>query len=305
MGAVRTHEVAHILDNAERRDVELPVHCVGSPAVGERDLLRCRHDNGSGDRHRLAETQRDVARARGQVDDEIIDVDPANLAEKLLQGAVQHRPTPDNRCVVAREKAHRDDLQAVLLGRHDLLAVGRELGVYAEHDRHIRPIDVAVHHADAAAAFGERDCDVHRDRRLANAPLARANGDHVLHPGQQRSGAVGSRCRANLRAHLHVDRRHSRQLHHRSARLIAHLILHRTCRRRQLDCKRHATVVDAQILDETEADDVAVKIGIVDDPERIQHRSLLHCHILKNICFGASITRMVHSSRRTPRVPHD
>ena len=54
-------------------------------------------------------------------------------------------------------------------------------------------------------------------------------------------------------------------LHHGRARLIAHLILHRTRRRRQLDRERDAAAVDLQILDEAEADDVAVQIGIADD----------------------------------------
>ena len=45
-------------------------------------------------------------------------------------------------------------------------------------------------------------------------------------------------------------------------RLIAHLILHRARRRRQLDGERHAAAVDPQVLDELERDDVAVEIGV-------------------------------------------
>ena len=96
-------------------------------AVGQRHLLRRRDDDRSGDRNRLAQAQRDVAGARRHVDDEVVEIVPAHLAEELLDGAVQHRPAPDDRRVVRRHEPHRDHLEPVLLGRHDLLAVGREL----------------------------------------------------------------------------------------------------------------------------------------------------------------------------------
>ena len=73
------------------RDVELLVHRDRATAVGERHLLRRRDDNGAGDRHGLAEAQRDVAGAGRQVDDEVVEVVPPHFAEELLQRAVQHR----------------------------------------------------------------------------------------------------------------------------------------------------------------------------------------------------------------------
>ena len=88
---------------------------------------------------------------------------------------------------------------------------------------------------------------------------------------------------AHARAHLHVDRADARELHHRRARLIAQLILHRTRRRRQLDRERDPAAVDRQVLDEPEADDVAVEIGILDDLQRGKNGALLDLHILKNI----------------------
>ena len=68
----------------------------------------------------------------------------------------------------------------VTLGRNDLLAVGLELRLQPEHDRHVRPVHVAVEQRDAAAALRERDREVDRDRRLADAALAGADGDDVL-----------------------------------------------------------------------------------------------------------------------------
>mgnify|MGYP003297802680 CR=1 FL=1 len=48
---------------------------------------------------------------------------------------------------------------------------------------------------------------------------------------------------ADARAHLHLDARHTRDLEHCRARLVAHLILHRTRRRRQLDGERDASAL--------------------------------------------------------------
>ena len=140
--------------------------------------------------------------------------------------------------------------------------------------------------------------EVDRDRRLADAALAGADGDDVLHAGHRLPRAVGADRLADARAHLHVDRADARQLHHRGARLIAHLILHRTRRRRQLDRERDAAAVDRQILDEPEADDVAVEIGIADDLQRLEHARLLNLHILKNIVHSPRRCRIAASPNR-------
>ena len=66
--AVTAHEVAHVLDDAERRDVELFVHRDRAARIRQRHLLRRRHDNRARNGHRLAEAQRDVARPRRHVD---------------------------------------------------------------------------------------------------------------------------------------------------------------------------------------------------------------------------------------------
>ena len=65
VAAVRTDEMAHVLDDAERRDVQLLIHPNGAAAVGERHLLRRRDDDRPGHRDGLAQAQRDVARSGG------------------------------------------------------------------------------------------------------------------------------------------------------------------------------------------------------------------------------------------------
>ena len=82
-----------------------------------------------------------------------------------------------------------------------MVSCGRE----AEHHRHVRAVDVAVENADAAAAARQRQRQVDGHRRLADAALARADGDDVLHAGQRRLPRLRRRGRADARRHLHVD----------------------------------------------------------------------------------------------------
>ena len=99
--AGRADEVAHVLDQPERRDVQLLVHPDRAAGVGQRHALRRRHDDRAGDRHGLAQAERHVAGARRQIDDQVVEVVPRHFAEELLDDAVQHRPAPDDRRVVA------------------------------------------------------------------------------------------------------------------------------------------------------------------------------------------------------------
>src|SRR5262249_41604693 len=136
----------------------------------------------------LTQAQRYVAGTRWHIDNQIVESLPCDFAEKLLYGAVQHRPTPDDGRIFRREKTHRHNLQAMLLGWHDLLSISSELcSRQPEHDRHIGTVDVAVENANAASAARERQSQIDRNGRLTDAALPRADGDDVLDPGQRRS----------------------------------------------------------------------------------------------------------------------
>ena len=120
-----------------------------------------------------------------QVDDQVVEIVPAHVVEELADHAVQHRPAPDDRRVVRRQEAHRHHLQVVLLRRDDLLAVGAELALQAEHDRHVGAVDVGVDDAHAAARARQREREVHGHGGLAHATLAGADRDEVLHAGNR------------------------------------------------------------------------------------------------------------------------
>src|SRR5262249_30760085 len=64
---------------------------------------------------------------------------------------------------------------------------------------------------------------------------------------------------------------------------------HGTRRRRELDREGDAAAVDLQLLDEPEADDVAIEIGIANDLQRLENGALLNLHIPKNIVHSPAV----------------
>src|SRR5439155_11031265 len=292
--AVGTYEVAHVLDDAQRGDVELLVHRNRATGIGERHLLRRRDHDRACHRNRLAQAERDIAGAWRHVDDQIVELGPTHFAKKLLEGPVEHRTPPDDRGILAGEKAHRNHLQTVPDCRHDLLSVSRQLCVDAQHDRHVRTVDIAVHHTDLAAALGERERQVDSHRGLSNAALAGSDSDDVLHARQWLTRTLPANRLANPGAHLHVNARNARHAENGGARLVAHLVLDGTRGCRQLDGESDAVAVDPQALDEPQADNVTVEIGVADDLEGFENRRVVDGngrHIQKDIGFRSPRTR--------------
>jgi hypothetical protein len=182
VAAVAAHVHRHVLDDAQYRHLHLLEHAQRAARVQQRDVLRRGDDDRGGDRHALRQRELDVARARRQVDHQVIEVLPQRGGEQLLQVLGGHRPAPDRRRVLAEEQADRDRLHAVRLHRCDVLVV-RALGLagQAEHHRDAGAVDVGVEHADLAALGGQRERQVHRGGGLAHAALAGGDGDDVAH----------------------------------------------------------------------------------------------------------------------------
>ena len=69
----------------------------------------------------------------------------------------------------------------------DDLVVGalRRLALEPEHERDVGAGDVGVEEPDRRAVPRQRDGEIHRDRALADAALARGNGEDVLDARQQ------------------------------------------------------------------------------------------------------------------------
>ena len=97
----------------------------------------------------LRERQRDVARARRHVDDQVVELAPGGVAQELRDRSVQHRPAPHDGFARRHEEAHAHHLHAVDVDRLQACSsttVGRSLT--PEQVRNAGAVDVGVHQAD-------------------------------------------------------------------------------------------------------------------------------------------------------------
>jgi hypothetical protein len=99
----------------------------------------------------LGERDGDVTGARRQVAQQEVQIAPVHVGEELLQGAVQHRPAPDDGALGIDEEPDGDDLAAVRLQRHDEVLEGDRPPRDAHHAGDRVTPDVGVEDADLAA----------------------------------------------------------------------------------------------------------------------------------------------------------
>jgi hypothetical protein len=270
---VGADEAGHVLDQPDHGNAHPGEHRQRLADVREGDLLGRRDEDGAADRHGLGEGQLRVRRARRQVDHEVVEVAPLDVAQELLDRAADERAAPHDRLALGDEELDRDDLDAVSLERGDLVAGRRlRLAVDAEHHRDVRAGDVRVEQSHRRARLRERDGEVDRDRRFSDAALARRDGDDVLDPGHQLL-RLGRRRTADHRAPRDVDclDAERRQLR---ANVGLDLVFERTGGRRQLDRERHVRARDAQVLDHVAGDQVAAQLGLLDLAERVEDGGL-------------------------------
>ena len=199
-----TDEAAHVLDDAEDRDLDLLEHPESAEGHADRDLLGRGDDHGAHERRRLREGDLDVPRAGGEIDDQVIQVAPVHLTEELLDHLRRHGAPPDDGSFAPREESHGDELQARLLRRPDLSPAHLGRRTAAEHGGNRRPVDVGVQEADPGPALGQGQRQVDRHRRLPHAPLPAGHGDGVLHQLHSPFGRRDDGFR-DLGGHLDLD----------------------------------------------------------------------------------------------------
>src|SRR5208283_5207552 len=117
--AVRADEVAHVLYDAKDVHLHLPEHLDGFARVLQRNVARRSDHDGASQRHGLDQRDHNIARARRQIHNEVVEQSPLHLAEKLLDDGMQHGTTPNQRLIAGAKKTDRHHLQAVTLRREN------------------------------------------------------------------------------------------------------------------------------------------------------------------------------------------
>jgi len=84
--------------------------------------------------------------------------------------------------------------------------------------------------------------------------------------------------RAHLGRHLGARGLHSGQRHDPLLGLALELVLHRAGRGGQVDDEVHRTALDLDVLDEAQAHDVLVQVGILDGAQGFEHLLFGHAH---------------------------
>jgi len=151
----------------------------------------------------LGKGERRVACARWQVDDQVIQLAPFHVAEKLADCRVEHRAAPDQWLPWLDQEAHRHHLHAVGLGRDKFVPARVGHMRDAHHRGHIGTVDIGVQQAYARAAGRERHSNVDRHGTLSNAALARGNRNRIAdrHINQPAHASIVGNIRFELEAH--------------------------------------------------------------------------------------------------------
>ena len=103
--AARRGEAGHVLDHAGDLELDLVGHLGRAARDLLRGRLRRRDDHELRLRQQLGERHRDVAGARREVDQQVVELAPLDVLEELRERLVQHRPAPYDGLVLARGRS--------------------------------------------------------------------------------------------------------------------------------------------------------------------------------------------------------
>jgi hypothetical protein len=151
--------------------------------------------------------------------------------------------------------------------------------VGARQERERGTVDVGVEDADLGAAGEQGQGEVDRGRALADAALARGDGDDVAHAREARhlrARRLAAGGLARVRGHRDGDVVDAVEGQHPLAGRALELGLDRTGGRRQLDREGDARALDLQILDEPEVHDALLEVGVDDGAQGVEHLGGAH-----------------------------
>ena len=131
----------------------------------------------------LRQGQRNVAGSWRQVDHQVVERAPIDLAEELLHDPVEHGPAHDDGSLGFEQEAHRHQLEAAGLDRLNAITPGHRPAGSTDQVGDRGAVDVGIHQPDGGAIRLQSIGDGGGHGRFADAALSRADRDHVLDAG--------------------------------------------------------------------------------------------------------------------------
>ena len=185
LAAVRADEAAHVLNDAQHRQIERDAEGQRLAHVVHGHALRRGDDHGAGVRaQQFDQRQGFVAGAGRSIYDEAVEVPPVHAGQHLADRRVLARSAPDDGIVIlGKEELDRHRPEVFAHGRRsDPAGPPRlRLVIQPQQTGDAGPVKVDVEQADPASGVGQRGREVHRDRALADAALARKHEELVAH----------------------------------------------------------------------------------------------------------------------------
>ena len=204
-----------------------------------------------------------------------------DVLEELLHRLVQHRTAPEHGAAFLHEVPDRNRLEIVRDGRHDHFVDRHRALMDTEHAGDRKAVDIGVDNANLKAELLERDREVDRHRGLANATLARGDGnDTRLGRNRERAGGgwgaaatqAGCERRALVFGHAGEVHEHARDTFDR-ADLTLDIAVDRGLQRAAGDCERHTNgdvpTIDRDGANHLELDQIFAELRVDDAGHRL------------------------------------
>ena len=273
-------------------------HAYALQGVYQGNVLRRGDDDRTRQRHTLAQRQLNVPRARGHVDDEVIQVPPVGLAQQLLQGLRGHGTAPHHGLVLRHQKTYRHHLHTVGFERLHGFAI-RAFGSarQAHHHGLAGTVNIGIQQAHTGTFSGQGQRQVGGGGGFADTAFARGHRDDVFHLRQQRHAGLG-RMGNHFGSDLDLDRGHARHLSDH----VLQLLLKRRPQAfggvAQFHLKTDIAAFDLQVFDRFAADEVLPSEGVHHGFQRVADVLFVQGHVYSSVSVGQKVASLTISLLR-------
>ncbi len=194
MAALAANVHRHIFHNAQYPDIHLAKHLHPLDGIQQGNILGRGDHNRTGDGNFLGQRQLDIASARGQIHQQIIQLMPAGLLHHLHQRATGFRPPPDHRGLLGGQVPHGHGLQPIGLHRHEVLAfknLWTSAVRQAQHQRLAGAKHIRIQQPHPGALRLQRQRQIHRRRGFPHPAFTGSDSNHIGDLVQRRQAALG------------------------------------------------------------------------------------------------------------------